>query len=202
MKVPAWLVGVLALLLGVVGVQWFRTAQELPVLRAEAEAASYVADSLATLADRSSAVADSVAVALDSLETTHSRVVDSLRVARVQLRFERLRSTATVDSLLELVPDSLGLGLAIQAERAEWDAEVDILEEIVGDQRELLDDLRSAIEVERDAKLAERSGRLAAEQEAERWRALADAAESQIRRSRVVAGAAVVAGILIALFGM
>lgn len=198
-----WLSAALVVILLALLWQSHFASAEMQRLRASAEAAAAVSDSLAIIADRRSAVADSVGTALATLESIHTLTIDSLEVARQQLRFERRRQASTVDSLVEALPDSIEVvvAMALGRERAEWSAEIATLEEIIGDEREMAADLRAALDAEREARQAEHVARLAAESEADRWRALAEEAESQIKRSRIVAVAGVVAGVLVAIFG-
>lgn len=152
-------------------------------LRVEAEAARAMADSLTELVE-------TVTAREEAREAEHLDSIAALRTARSEVVRLRRAPQTRVDSLVQLVPDSISLRVAIDLERTLWAEEVSALEAIIAEGEKVRASLRLRLQVERDA-------RLAVAEEAERWRKLAEAEHARGNRWRLATGAvAILAAVL------
>ena len=136
-------------------------------------------------ADVANHTADSVTAELLRLERIHQDSIQELELVRAQVVQLRRRPQARVDSLVRLVPDSLGLEVAIEEERGYWREEIGALEAIIQEERGISAALRESLEATHEAWMAEQA-------RGDRWESYAGELEGEVQKWRGLAiGAAI-----------
>lgn len=131
------------------GWAWGGDAEAVSELERTVAAQARVSDSLEAIA------LDAQAWALEN-ERERNTAIRELQLARAEVVQLRQRPAGVVDSLLLLVPDSIGLSVAVAEERGYWRDEVSGLEAIIEEKDEIIAGLRQSIEATNRAWLADR----------------------------------------------
>lgn len=134
--------------------------------------------------------------ALQDARAQHRRTVSALQDSIATLAARGPVVIRQVDTLIMALPDSArpALQAAIDAEREVWRAEIDVRDALIEAEREIADDLLAQLHAERQARAAVR-------EEADRYRALAEHAQGEVRKAKAVGVLGVVVGVLVAIFG-
>lgn len=124
---------------------------------------------------------DSVTAELVRVEREHQDSIQELEAARTELRETRRPLRISTDTLLRLIPDSLGIREAVLAERQSYELELSAQDAIIHELEGINAALRERLE--RDQELI-----AAALERGDRWKAVAEAREGEARKWKIVTG--------------